>query len=150
MIVKRFRKPQHFYADSGSPERELFIMDGDHLVTAGYEDTQALIDSYRDSTDLNVILSRITAEEYDRLVNSRRIFMDTTAFPQTLADIKNQYMDSVEMFNSLPDEVKSELGTLAKFSKMSDSDFQEFILKHSVSPIPDSTITDPVPGSEVK
>lgn len=131
---KRSRKPEHFYNDSGSDIRTLYILDGDHLIEAGSEDSQAIMDSYRDSTDLNLILERISQEELDRLVNSRSVFMDTTAFPQSLADLKNSYNNSVDMYNSLPDDIKSELGGLSKFGKMSDSDFEAWILKHSVRP----------------
>lgn len=144
MIVKRKRIAQHFYADPGSKERELFIMDGDHLINAGFEDTQALINSYRDSTDINLVLSRITEEEYDRIVNSRRVYMDTTSFPQTLADIKNQYRDSEFLYNGLPDDVKKELGSLSKFSKMSDDEFAEFIQKHIPSKSDDTNIESEV------
>lgn len=142
MIIKRQRKPEHFYSPAGSDERELFIMDGDHLINAGLENSQAIIDSYRDSTDLNLLLERISEEEYDRLVSSRQVFMDTTAFPQTLADIKNQYNNSVVLFDSLPEDVKKELGTLNKFSKMTDSEFEQFILSHAKS-------SDPEDESEV-
>lgn len=144
MIIKRQRKPEHFYSPCGSEERELFIMDGDHLINAGVENTQAIIDSYRDSTDLQLLLERITEEEYDRLVSSRSVYMDTTQFPQTLADIKNQYNNSVVLFDSLPEDVKKELGTLNKFSKMSDSEFEQFILNHAkpADPVPESEVTE--------
>lgn len=123
-------EPQRFYHEAGSPDREMYILDGDHLIVAGIENSQAIIESYADSTDLNLILKRITDEEYERLINSRRVYMDTTAFPKTLSDIKNQYRDSVAMFDSLPEDVKKELGTLNKFSKMSDGEFEQFILNH--------------------
>jgi len=77
-----------------------------------------------------LILERISEQEYENLVNSRVVFMDTTVFPQTLADIKNDYNASVDKFNSLPEDVRKELGTLAKFSKMSDSDFENFVFSH--------------------
>lgn len=129
---KRKRVPEHFYTPVGSSDRELYILDGDHLIVAGTEDSQSIINSYRESTDLNLILERMTEQEYQTLVNSRCVYMDTTQFPQTLADIKNDYNKSVAQFNSLPEEVQKELGgTLNKFSKMSDSEFEDFLISHS-------------------
>lgn len=134
MITKRTRVAEHFYNDPGSPERELYILDGDHLIVTGVEDSQAIIDSFADSTDLNNILARITEEEYFSMVNSRRVFMDTTDFPQTLADIKNYERDIVAKFNGLPEDVKKELGSVSKLSKMSDEDFANYLISKIPAP----------------
>lgn len=128
---------ERYYINSGSPDRDLYILDGDHLIKSGVENQQAIIDSYADSTDIQLIVKRITEEEYDRLVNSRKVYMDTTVMPQTIADIKNQYRESLSMFNDLPEVVKSDLGgSFSKFVKMSDKDFEKFIISHSVKEAP--------------
>lgn len=128
--------PQRFFNDVGESERQLFILDGDHLVEAGIEDSQALIDSYADSCDLNLLIERVSQGEYDLLCKTRGVFIDTTMFPSTVAEIRNSIRENRSMFDSLPDDVKSELKSFDKFAKMSDEDFASFIESHKVKPDP--------------
>lgn len=127
---------ERFYCSSGSKERELFVLDGECLVSAGVENTQAIIDSFADSCDLNLILERVALGEYDLLTKSRGLFIDTTQFPTLACDIKNNIRQNQLLFESLPDDIKSELKSYDNFSKMSDEKFAQFIEAHKVYDMP--------------
>ena len=145
MITKRNRIPEHFYCDSGSSERDLFVLVNDHLEPAGVEDTQALIDSYKDSCDLKLIIDRVNQGEYDLLIKKRGIFIDTTQFPTNVIEAQNMARQTRALYDSLDPEIKKEIGSFDKFSKWKDSDYTEFIERHRVVP---EVNVDPVVNSE--
>lgn len=150
--VKALRKePKRFYCDSGSPERSLYVMDGDHLAEAGIENSQALINSYADSCDLNLIIEKVTQGEVDLLMKRTGVFIDTTQFPTMVCDLKNQIRENMAAFDALPDDIKVELGSYAKLGQMSDNKFKEFIENHKyVEPIDDYIPVPSDPEMEVK
>ena len=130
METKRNRKPEHFYCSSGSPIKDLYILDNDKLVHCGIENSQEIIDSFKDSTDIKLLISRIAEGEYDLLVKRQGYFIDTTLFPKSVVDAQNSIRMSKAMYDSLPEDIKTEIGSFSKFSKWSDSDFDSFIEKH--------------------
>lgn len=134
MITKRNRVPEHFYISSGDSIRELFVLNDTLLVKAGEEDLNARIQSFADSTDLNNIVSRIAAGEVELLYQRTGAYIDTTIFPTTVADLNSQLKSIQRQYNSLPDDIKSEIGSFSKFSKWTSKDFDSFVAKHTVVP----------------
>lgn len=132
MIPKRQRKPEHFYCSSGSPDRTLYVLDGDTLIEAGVEDTQAIINSYKDSCDIKLLIERVTQGEYDLLMQRRGVYVDTTKFPTNIVEAQNMLRESKSQFEMLPDDIKKEVGGYEAFSKWSDDDYAAFIKNHQV------------------
>ena len=116
-----------FYSNSGEVDRQLYIKKGDVIIEAGLEDTRGIINSFADQVDINVIMKRVAQGEYDLLTRRQGIFLDTTVIPTTLSEIKKTIDYQKGLYNSLPEEIKSSLGSFDKFYKMSDSKYDEFI-----------------------
>lgn len=77
------------------------------LVTDRLEDTDKIIDSYRESTDINNILARISAGEIGLLNEKQGFFGDVTDLPKTYAEMLDLLHRGEEFFNKLPVDVKS-------------------------------------------
>lgn len=106
----KFADPK-FVSDPGTKFHKLYApkvgKDGViDLVESGVEDTDALIQSYAESTDLNVILSRVANGETELLHQRNGIFGDFTGMPKTYAEALQLHIDSNRLFASLPDEVR--------------------------------------------
>lgn len=144
MIPKRQRVAEHFYCSSGSPDRTLYVLDDDILIEAGVEDTQAIINSYKDSCDIKLLIERVTQGEYDLLMQKRGVYIDTTKFPTNIVEAQNMLRDSKRAFELLPDDIKKEVGGYETFSNWTDDDYAKFIKNHQVKP------SDPVPVEEIK
>ena len=76
------------------------------LVVDRLEDTDAIIDSYRASTDINNILARISAGEIGLLNEKNGFYGDVTEFPKTYAEMLDLMHRGEEFFNKLPVEIK--------------------------------------------
>lgn len=109
------------YADNsiksnpGSPVRQLYApkvaSNGSiELVEAGIEDSEAYINSFKDSTDIRVILARVAAGETELLNQRKGVFGDFTSMPSSYAEFLQLQIDSNRLFNSLPTEVRQQFG----------------------------------------
>lgn len=76
------------------------------LEVSGENNIQEEIDSYAESTDLNVIISRYMNGDMEALNRNMMNFGDFTKFPKTYAEMLQLQIDSNNLFNSLPNEIR--------------------------------------------
>lgn len=100
-----------YVSDPGSPFHTLYRpkvgKDGViELVESGVENTDDYIQSFADSCDINVILSRVANGETELLHQRNGIFGDFTGMPKTYAEALQLHIDSNRLFESLPADVR--------------------------------------------
>lgn len=76
------------------------------LVESGKENTNDYIQSFVASTDIHVIIARIMNGEQQLLYSRPGSYGDFTKLPQTYAEALQLQIDSNNLFNSLPVEIK--------------------------------------------
>lgn len=76
------------------------------LEKSGVRNVQEEIDSYEESCDLNSIIARYMSGDTEALSRNIMNFGDFTKFPKTYAEMLQLQIDSNNLFNSLPDEVR--------------------------------------------
>lgn len=128
-----------FFSDPGSEIHVLYspvIDDGCiSLVESGKENIQTLIESYRDSTDMTFILSRLAAGDSSPLFRTNPMFGDFSAATYDHAEMLRTVMDARAAFDNLSSDVR------AKF----DNDFVTWF-SSAGSPEWASFMTGNVPG----
>lgn len=134
LYKKKFRDDDRYVNNPGETEKTLYVLDRDHLIEAGKEDTVALINSYADSVDLVKIIDRVSQGEFELLSKRTGMYIDTTKFPTYVCDIANQVRDNKSAFDSLPDDIRKELGTFNQFANWTEDDFAKFVENHKVIP----------------
>lgn len=77
-----------------------------NLEVSGKENTDIIIDSYRDQTDINIIISRVRNGEVGLLNRVKGSYGDFTNLPKTFAEMLQLQIDSEKKFYSLPVEVR--------------------------------------------
>ena len=110
-IEDRLKHSLSFITNPGDPlhpVRHGIIKDDGtiELVTDRLEDTDEIIDSYRESADINNILARISNGEVGLLNQKEGFYGDFTEFPKTYAEMLDLMHRGEEFFNKLPAEVK--------------------------------------------
>lgn len=100
-----------FVSNPGSPIHQVYAPKVDPeggitLVEAGVENTDDYIQSFAESTDLHVLLTRIQSGETDLLMKRPGSYGDFTKMPKTYAEMLQLQLDSARLFNSLPVDVK--------------------------------------------
>lgn len=98
-----------FVTNSGSPIHTLYspVVDRDgnmSLKEAGFENTDEYIESFKESTDIRLILARVASGELT--LDQRGAYGDFRNMPKTLAEVLQLQIDSANLFNRLPNEVK--------------------------------------------
>lgn len=78
------------------------------LVESGKENTDEIINSFKDSCDISVILANAANGDLSGLQKVRGNFGDFTNMPKTYAEYLQLQIDSKIAFDSLPPEVKKE------------------------------------------
>ena len=76
------------------------------LEATGQEDMSAYINSFVESCDIHVIMSRFANGETDVLSKRQGTYGDFTGAPTSLAEMFNRVKAGEEMFNALPAETK--------------------------------------------
>lgn len=76
------------------------------LEVGGDYNTDAFIQSWKDSTDMAYILSRLAAGDKSVLGQSSAVYGDLTVAPKTLAEALQLRIDANNAFDRLPDDVK--------------------------------------------
>lgn len=103
---------KRFICSSGSKTRTVyepyFCETGARQLRAvGVEDINAFIQSFRDSTDINVILKRFELGDTSVLNVQRGIYGDFTKAPKTLSEFLNAQIKAKSIFDKLPGDVKA-------------------------------------------
>lgn len=88
------------------------------LVPSGKTDIKQMINSFRDSTDMSFILSRLAAGDTSVLSQKEPMFGDFTELPKTYAESLQLVIDSKKKFYELPLDVRN------KF----DNDYQKWFV----------------------
>lgn len=78
------------------------------LVLDRLEDTDVIIDSYRQSTEIYNIMSRIQSGDISLLNQKQGFYGDVTEMPKTYAEMLDLLHRGEEFFNKLPADVKAE------------------------------------------
>lgn len=95
------------------PEYQLVMKeDGVYdLEQVGYTDLHKLIQSHKDSVDINLIMSRIENGETDLLERAKGFYADVTELPINLKDALNVGLQGERLFENLPVDVKEKFSS---------------------------------------
>lgn len=77
------------------------------LIECGTEDTDEIIQSYYESTTLEVILKKFTNGDLSALNRYQPIYMDVTKGPHNLAQAMQLMIDAETAFDALPVDIKN-------------------------------------------
>lgn len=102
---------KRFFTNPGNPLHKLFapkvMPDGSvDLVEAGVENTDDIIQSYAESTDIRLILASVSQGDYSGLQARSGSYGDFTQVPSTFAEALQLQIDSNRLFSSLPVEIR--------------------------------------------
>lgn len=87
------------------------------LVESGKDDIKAMINSFRDSTDMSFILQRLAVGDSSVLSQRPGMFGDFTQMPTTYAEALQLVIDGRREFDALPLSVKNSF----------NNDFRQFL-----------------------
>lgn len=104
---------KRFVSESGSGTRTTYSSrvrsDGRiELIDSGKEDFHAFIQSFKDQTDISVIMARLAAGDLTPLSAAEGMYGDFTNMPSTLAEAMQLRIDSERLFYSLPADVRKQ------------------------------------------
>lgn len=107
---------------AGSPFRPVYKLKfsgktgAEELVKTGKENFQEFIQSFAESCDLSVIISRVNAGEVDLLSARIGSYGDFTKVPQTKAEMLQSVIDSKQIWDSLTDQQRGEFKDFNDFA----------------------------------
>lgn len=113
MKYDRLKHCQQFISCPGDPlhpvQHGIVKEDGSiELILDRLEDTDAIIDSFRQSTEIYNIMARIQAGDISLLNQKQGFYGDVTEMPKTYAEMLDLIHRGEEFFNKLPADVKAE------------------------------------------
>lgn len=76
------------------------------LVEAGVENTDDIIQSQCESTDIRTLIARVNAGDVDALNVHRGMFGDFTKMPKTYAELLQNQINAKNAFDRLPVDIK--------------------------------------------
>lgn len=135
------------FSEVGSPERTLYGSHFDErgrieLEETGKENIYDYIQSFKDSTNIHVILKRFANGEKEVLERVQSTFADVTDFPVTYAELLNTVNDGEAFFNSLPKEVRAQFDHSFGVFMAGMQDGSTFEKLGYKQPVPDSPAPD--------
>lgn len=115
MFRTRYDENVRYYSNSGSPtehQRKLKVDEygRKELVIVGEIDSFGMIQSHKDSVDINLILDRFARGDASVLNKVQGVFGDFTSMPKTLAELSQRVLDAEQLFSNLPLEIREEFG----------------------------------------
>ncbi len=95
------------FSAAGSPDKVIYSSqirpDGTiELVEKGKESLYDFIQSFKDSCDINVLLSRYANGDTEALSRVQGAYGDFTQFPRTYAELLNRVNQGKQLFDDLP------------------------------------------------
>lgn len=114
-FTTQYDSHQRIFSNGGSPEHVLYspVLDENghlDLVESGVENIYDMIQSHKDSCDINLLVKRFAAGEIDVLEKRQAQYLDATQFPATYAEMLNNVIDGEKKFYELPVEVRARFG----------------------------------------
>lgn len=119
------------FSNAGSPFREIrqpVVRDGKVVVeVVGKENFNDFINSFADSCDINVLVSRAVNGEPEVLNRRQGMYGDFTQFPKTYAEVLQRVINANSLFDSLPADIRVRFDNdVYKFiSEMDNADWFE-------------------------
>ena len=110
------------------------------LIEAGRTDIQAVIDSYADSCDMNLILQRLSIGDTSVLNPKTPMFGDFTVCPSTLSGLLNLKIEAQRVFDNLDPVVRDQFVDFNDWLAASGS--QEWLTKMQANPVNNSVSED--------
>lgn len=106
---------QRIFSNSGSRIHTLYSAHYDDngsvvLEESGKENIYDIIQSFKDSCDINILLRRYQNGEVEALSKVQGAYGDFTDMPKTYAELLNRLNDGKVLFESLPVDVRSKFG----------------------------------------
>lgn len=131
------------YANSGTgvePDFELVIdKDGEEVFEqVGETDVYSKIQSYREMTELSILLDKFAKQEIDPFTMSQKlnvkqgVYLDAVGMPQSYAEMFDRAREAEAAFARLPSDVKAEFDNshLVFWSQMGSQRFNDVMAKY--------------------
>lgn len=106
---------KRFFSPSGTHDRLIYqptiTSSGARvLVCVGKESIHDYIQSFKESTDMNVIMKRFLLGDTSVLNVNSGVYANVVGAPKTLAEFLNAQITSNQLFDKLPSDVRSAFG----------------------------------------
>ena len=157
MFKTQFDKRPRFSSNVGETVRReyssRFNDDGVlELFESGTSDLSEYIQSFRDSTDINVILTRYLNGDPSALERVQGVYADVSMAPRSYAEALNFIHQGESDFNTLPVEVKERFGNnyYVWLSSIGSSDWFDKMKIAQQAPDPSVSRPDVIQNSDVK
>lgn len=139
IIHKAYSQRPRKASPAGSRYRDDFTLTIDErgnkkLVHKQTVDQYALIQSFKDECDINLIVSRCAATgDYSLLNKVQGFYGDVTQLPGNLAEMYKVMRNAEQIYAGLPHNIASQFGSMEEFLDVFSSadKFNEFIAKNS-------------------
>lgn len=152
-IRKRYNEPQNtLYTTTGTAIVPVFALNEEctKVVQVGKKDVRKEIDSYADSTDINVILhqlrvgdstiiERIGAGEFQAKEGS---YFDTTIIPDTIEEARKLNQNIKDTYNSIPEEIRNQFNGIDDFVGSNDDRLQSVFDSYNAKFKDNSSVTE--------
>ena len=100
-----------FVSEKGSPIHDIYspVVEKDgtiSLIKSGEENTDDIIQSYLESTDISIIMENVKNGDLSGLNVARGMYGDFTNMPKTYAELLQLQIDAKNTFDKLPNDVR--------------------------------------------
>lgn len=125
-------------ANCGSKLRDKKVLKYDEdgipsLVVVGQTDQYAVIQSFRDECDINVILDRYLMGDVNALQKAQGLYMSALSVPTDLRSALALEKKVEKFYNSLDDKIKSKFKDVNEFkAKSFDNDFMSYFAENII------------------
>lgn len=116
------------------------------LVECGKIDTYEMIQSHKDSVDLNLIMERYASGDITALERQQGFFADLSQMNLNLADVLNANIAGERLFNELPVSEREKYGN--DYNRWLSSNISDSTAHNDAGDIPDEDVREQV--EEVK
>lgn len=142
MFRTKYHYDNSYYSISGDSIVNDFILASDkkHVVLSGFRDLVAEVQSFADSTDFNVIKKQLSCgnqtitDAFNKglFASPASSYGDATIGCSFSSDFNKVSRDIYHLYNSLPEEIRSNFDTIDDFINASPDKIQDIIDKSRV------------------
>lgn len=155
MFRTQFDSRRPVYADPGDRIKVQYIGQyDDHgnvvLKETGVVDTYALIQSHRDSVDINVLIKRYVNGDTAALERVQGQYLDCTRLPKSYMDVLNTTIQAEADFMRLPVEIRAKFGHnfAAYLAELGSADWMEKMQLNKPNPAKSSVSSEVISPAE--